>query len=40
LWLGSGARFETTAITSLTISNNGSSNFTSSSTFALYGMVG
>ena len=38
--LGSGARFETTAITSLVISNNAGTNFTTASTFALYGMVG
>lgn len=40
LWLGSAAKFTTPAITSLKISNNAGSNFTTASTFALYGMVG
>jgi hypothetical protein len=40
IWLGSALKYETTAITSLTFSNNASSNFTTASTFALYGMKG
>ena len=40
IWIGSGARFETTAITSLTFSTNGGALWQTNSTIALYGIKG
>ncbi len=40
VWLNSGVWLSTSAITSITLTNAGGSNFTTTSTFALYGMVG
>jgi hypothetical protein len=40
IWIGSGARFETTAITSLKFSTNGGVLWETNSTIALYGIKG